>query len=113
MNRDKLKTSNSFIITLQKDSIKDSLSLQRINIKNIIPISDFINKSYNNVTIEINGKSNMEELKDLLSDIGETKVQIKVIRNSKVYIFSLKNPRKFNFNTFSALKIKNILKIIF
>ena len=113
-NRDKLKASNSFIITLQKDSIKDSLSLQRVNIKNIIPISDFINKSYNNVTIEINGKSNMEELKDLLSDIGETKVQIKVIRNSKVYIFSLKKPRKFNFNTFSALKNKEyIKKIIF
>ena len=31
----------------------------------------------------------MEELKNLLNDIGETKVQIKVIRNSKkLYFFT-------------------------
>ncbi len=112
LNRDKLKTANSFMITLQKDSIKDSLNLRRINIKNIIPINDFINKSYNNVTIEINGKSNMEDLKNLLNDKGETKVQIKVKRNSKTYIFSLKNPRKFNFSIFSALKNKEYIKKI-
>ena len=76
------------------------------------PINDFINKSYNNVTIEINGKSNMEDLKNLLNDIGETKVQIKVKRNSKIYIFSLKNPRKFNFNIFNTLKSKEYIKKI-
>ena len=54
----------------------------------------------------------MDELKDLLSDIGETKVQIKVIRNSKIYIFSLKKPRKFNFSIFSALKNKEYIKKI-
>ena len=73
MNRDKLKTANSFLITLQKDSSKDSLNSRRINIKNIVPINDFINKSYDNVTIEINGKSNMQELKNLLNDIGRNK----------------------------------------
>ena len=81
-------------------------------IKNIIPINDFINKSYNNVTIEINGKSNMEDLKNLLNDKGETKVQIKVKRNSKIYIFSLKNPRKFNFNTFKNIRSKEYVKKI-
>ena len=112
LNRDKLKTANSFMITLQKDSAKDSLNLRRINIKNIIPINHFINKSYNNVTIEINGKSNMEELKNLLNEPGETKVQIKVKRNSKIYIFSLKNTRKFNFSIFNTLKNKEYIKKI-
>ena len=112
MNRDKLKTANSFIITIQKDSNKDTLNLRRINIKNIIPINDFVNKSYNNVTIEINGKSNMEELKNLLNEPGETKVQIKVKRNSKIYIFSLKNTRKFNFSIFNTLKNKEYIKKI-
>ena len=48
----------------------------------------------------------------LLNDIGETKIQIKVKRNSKIYIFSLKNPRKFNFSIFSALKNKEYVKKI-
>ena len=38
----------------------------------------------------------MEELQNLLNIAGETKIQLKVSRNSKKYIFSLKNRRKFN-----------------
>ncbi len=111
-NREILKTANSFLITLQKDSSKDLINSRRINIKNILPINDFINKSYDNVTIEINGKTNMEDLKSLLSDNGETKIQLKVNRNSKMYIFSLKNRRKFNLSKLSALKNKEYIKKI-
>ena len=111
-NRDKLKAANSFLITLQKDSSKDNLSTRRINIKNIVPLNDFVNKPYENVTIEVNGKTNMNELKNLLNTEGETKIQIKVNRNSKIYIFSLKNPRKFNLNTLSSLKNKEFIKKI-
>ena len=111
-NRDKLKSANSFLITLQKDSLKDLSNSRRINIKNIVPLNDFVNKSYDKVTIEINGKSNMQELKNLLHNEGKTKIQIKVNRNSKIYIFSLKNPRKFNLSTFSALKNKEYIKKI-
>ena len=65
-----------------------------------------------NVTIEINGKSNLHELQDLLKEHGETKVQIRVKRESKIYIFSLKNPRKFNFNTFKNIRNKEYVKKI-
>ncbi len=111
-NRDKLKAANSFLITLQKDSSKDNLSTRRINIKNIVPLNDFVNTSYKNVTIEVNGKTNMDELQNLLNIEGETKIQIKVNRNSKIYIFSLKNRRKFNLNTLSSLKNKEYIKKI-
>ena len=111
-NRDKLKAANSFLITLQKDSSKDYSSARRINIKNIVPLSDFVNTPYKNVTIEVNGKTNMDELKNLLNTEGETKIQIKVNRNSKIYIFSLKNRRKFNLNTLSSLKNKEYIKKI-
>ena len=111
-NRDKLKAANSFLITLQKDSSKDYSSARRINIKNIVPLNDFVNMPYKNVTIEVNGKTNMNELKNLLNTEGETKIQIKVNRNSKIYIFSLKNPRKFNLNTLSSLKNKEFIKKI-
>ena len=111
-NRDKLKTANSFLITLQKDNSKDLINSRRINIKNIVPINNFINKSYDKVIIEINGKTNMQDLKNLLSDAGETKIQLKVSRNSKKYIFLLKNRRKFNLSKLSALKNKEYIKKI-
>ena len=111
-NRDKLKAANSFLITLQKDSSKDNSSARRINIKNIVPLNDFVNTPYKNVTIEVNGKTNMDELQNLLNIEGETKIQIKVNRNSKIYIFSLKNRRKFNLNTLSSLKNKEYIKKI-
>jgi len=112
LNRDRLKEANSFIITLQKDSVSDSNMTRRINIKNIMSLDDFVKKSYDNVTIEINGKSNLRELQDLLKEHGETKVQIRVKRESKIYIFSLKNPRKFNFNTFKNIRNKEYVKKI-
>ena len=110
LNRDKLKTANSFVITLHKDSISEANITRRVNIRNIIPLENFIKKSYDKVIIEINGKSNLNELQELLNEDGETKVQIKVKRESKVYTFSLKKPRKFNFNTFNNIRSKEYVK---
>ena len=112
LNREKLKTANSFVITLQKDSVSDTNANRRINIKNIVPLDSFIKRSYENVVIEINGKSNLEELQSLLKENGETKIQIKVRRESKIYHFSLKNPRKFNFSIFKNLRNKEYVKKI-
>ena len=109
-NRDKLKTANSFVITIQKDSVSEGGTTRRINIRNIIPLDNFVQKSYDNVTIEINGKSNLNELHELLKEDGATKIQIKVKRESKVYVFSLKKPRKFTFNTFSNIRNKEYVK---
>ena len=44
--------------------------------------------------------------------VGETKIQLKVSRNSKKYIFLLKNRRKFNLSKLSALKNKEYIKKI-
>ena len=109
-NRDKLKTANSFVITIQKDSVSEGGTTRRINIRNIIPLDNFVQKSYDNVTIEINGKSNLNELHELLKEDGATKIQIRVKRESKVYVFSLKKPRKFTFNTFSNIRNKEYVK---
>jgi len=112
LNRDKLKTANSFVITLQKDLPSETNTARRVNIKNIVPLDDFIKKSYDSVTIEINGKSNLNELRDLLKEDGKTKIQIRVKRESKIYIFSLKKPRKFNFSTFNDIRNKEYVKKI-
>ena len=112
LNRDNLKTANSFVLTLQKDSVSEINSIKRVNIKKIVPLDSFINKSYESVTIEINGNSNVKELSDLLNEEGETKVEIKVMKETKSYIFSLKKPRKFNLGTFNDIKNKEYVKKI-
>ncbi len=110
--RNQLKTANSFILTLQKDSLSNGSANRRINIKNIIDINDLINTVHDKVTIEIKDKSDFSQLKDLLKESGKTKVKIKVDNASKIYTFELKNPRKFNFKTFSAIKDKELIKKI-
>ena len=111
-NREKLKASNSFILTLQKDFGIEINAPKRINVKNIVPLDDYLNKSYENVTIEINGKSDLDDLQNFLNEEGQTKVQIQVKRENKTYLFSLKKPRKFDFTTFSNIKNREYVKKI-
>jgi len=47
-----------------------------------------------------------------LKENGKTKVKIRIGSKSKNYTFELKNPRKFNFKTFSAIKDKEFIKKI-
>ena len=111
-NRDKLKIANSFILTLQKDNSSNSAGTRRINIKNINNLSNFTDKAFERVTIEINGKSDLDELRKVLKENGITKIQIKVCKKSKIYTFSLKNTRKFSLSTFNHIKNKEYVKKI-
>ena len=52
-NRDKLKESESFVLTLQKDKITGRQTKKRINVKKILNLDDVINKPYSKVTIEL------------------------------------------------------------
>ena len=111
-NRDKLKIANSFILTLQKDNSSNSAITRRINIRNINSLSKFTDKTFERVTIEINGKSDLNELRNILKENGITKIQIKVRKKSKIYTFSLKNTRKFSLSTFNHIKNKEYVKKI-
>jgi len=110
--RNQLKAANSFTLTLQKDSSSNGSGTRRINVKNIIDINDLINAVHEKVTIEIKDKSDFSQLKDFLKESGKTKVKIKIASTSKNYTFELKNPRKFNFKTFNAIKDKEFIKKI-
>ncbi len=110
--RNQLKTANSFNLTLQKDISTNASSVRRINIKNIVNIDDIVNKVHEKVTIEIKEKNDFNQLKDFLKESGKTKIQIKIKEVSKIYTFELKNPRKFNFQTFNAIKDKTFIKKI-
>ena len=50
-NREKLKESESFVLTLQKDKISGEGTKKRVNVKKILNLDDVINKPYSKVTI--------------------------------------------------------------
>ena len=54
-NRLKLKESESFVITLQKE-INLSENKKRINVRKILSLEEIINKPFSKVIIELKGK---------------------------------------------------------
>jgi DNA polymerase-3 subunit alpha len=112
LNRDKLKESNSFVLTLQKEKKKIDNIPGRVNIRKLVDLSDLVNKTYENVLIELSDKKKLKELNELLHKTGETKINVILKNNSKNYKFELKLARKFDFNLFSLIKNKEYVKKI-
>ena len=111
-NREKLKESESYVLTLQKDiSILDQ-SKKRINVKKILNLETVIKKPFSKVTIELQDKFNIDEIKKILSYDGETQVNLIIRENNKIAHYSLQNNRKFDLKDFKALKAKKYVSKI-
>tara|TARA_B100001248_G_scaffold142629_1_gene107104 strand:+ start:51 stop:3467 length:3417 start_codon:yes stop_codon:yes gene_type:complete len=112
-NREKLKENESFVLTLQKDRVNGEGTKKRINIKKILSLDEVINKPYAKVTIELKNDYNLDEIKNLLSIKGETKINLIVKIKNKQAHYLLQENRKFDFNQLKALKAKKYVdKII-
>ncbi len=111
-NRDKLKESESFVITLQKDKIIGETTKKRINVRKIMSLEEVINKPYSKVTIELKENFNINEIKNILSKNGETKVNLVIKNKNKIAHFSLQNARKFDLNHLKALNAKDYVEKI-
>ncbi len=111
-NREKLKESSSFILTLQKDRHLGENTLQRINIRKILDLSEMIRKPYENVSIELSTDYNIEELKEVLKESGNTKINFIIKDKNKSFAFELEKTRKFDLNTFNNVKNKQYVKKI-
>ncbi len=111
-NRENLKAANSFILTLQKDNSNTDSFSRRINVKTFISLNDFTEKKYEKVTIELKNQSKLDELQKILKEDGDTKIEIKIKKTSKIYTFALKNLRKFNVGTFNHIKDKEYVEKI-
>ena len=111
-NRDKLKESESFVLTLQKDKSVKNISNRRINLRKILSLDEIINKPYERVTIELKENYDIDEIKKLLTRDGKTKISL-IINNSKKKIhYNLQNTRKFDFDQLKTLKSKEYVKKI-
>jgi len=111
-NREKLKESSSFILTLHKDKSTSENNLSRVNIRKIVDLADLVNKTYKNVSIELHSKEKLKELNELLKNNGGTKINVIFRNENKNYSFELEKTRKFDFNLFSLIKNKEYVKKI-
>ena len=111
-NRDKLKETESFVLTLQKDKINGGKEKKRINVKKILNLQDVISKPYSKVTIELKNEYDLQDLKELLSNKGETQINIIVKHKNKLAYYSLQENRKFDLKHLKALKAKKYVEKI-
>ena len=111
-NREILKESETFVLTLQKDTSSNDNIKKRANVKKIINLNDLINKPYSKVTIELKINFNINEIKDLLSTKGETTINLIIKNKNKKAHYSLNTNRKFDLSHLKALKAKNYVEKI-
>ena len=112
-NREILKESETFVLTLQKDTGAEGDTKKRVNVRKILNLDDLINKPYSKVTIELKTNFNIKEIKDLLSVEGETAINFVINSKSKKAHYRLETNRKFDLNHLKTLKAKNYVgKII-
>ncbi len=111
-NRDKLKESESFVLTLQKDKISDKNSNRRLNVKKIDSLEELIKNPYSKVTIELKSNFKVSEIKEILSSNGETEISLIVKQENKKIVYSLQNNRKFQLKHLKALKSKDYVEKI-
>ena len=105
-NRDKLKESESFVLSLQKDKFVNEPIKKRINLKKILTLEDAINKPYSKVIIELNDNLKIGEIREILSKEGDTEIKLILKNKNKKAFYSLENNRKFDLNHLKALKAK-------
>ena len=111
-NRDKLKESESFVMTLQKDN--SSSNQLRVNVRKILKLDDMVNKTYENVSIELNENYDLNEIEENLKIEGNTKIKLIVPKENKKLVYSLEKMRKFDLSVFNNIKnIEFIKKITF
>ncbi len=111
-NREKLKESESFVLTLQKEKISKETEKKRINVKKILNLYDVVNKPYSKVTIELKKDYNLDEIKELLSKKGATMINFVIKDQNKKALYTLQENRKFDLNHFKALKAKKYVEKI-
>ena len=112
-NREKLKESESFVLTLQKEKTSGDIGRMRLNVKKILSLDELINEPYSKVTIELKDNFEVNDIRNILSKKGNTKVNLIINKNNQKACYSLQNNRKFDLDHYNLLKSKEyVLKII-
>ena len=102
-NRHILKEGNSVLLKLNK-SINNETNQKRINIKNIISMSEILKRPINSISFILNNYSELEKITKYLERKGKTKVSIKYKLEDRIVTFDLKNKRDISQKSINLLK---------
>ena len=112
LNREILKEGSSFILTLVKSISNNENRLKRINVQKIVSLKDLLSKPINEVTFDLKSSKELDEISKVLSDSGNTMINIKMSDNGHNFYFRLKNKRNLDRKTVNLLRNKEISAII-
>ena len=108
INRVALSEGNSLIITINKNLSDENNRFKKFNVKKISSLKNLVNKPIQNVIISINSEESLKEIDNILHKPGETNVKIKIVSDSKEFIFNLKNKRYLDKTHINLLKNQGI-----
>ena len=78
----------------------------------VICLDKMIQTPYSKVTIELKNNFNIHEIKDILSNEGETTIDLVIINDKSRVKYSLLNNRKFDLSHLKTLKSKEYVEKI-
>ena len=99
-------------MTLNKVNIVGDKLKKRINVRKVLSLDEVIKNPYSKVTIELTEDFEIKELKEILSDRGETKINLIIKSKNKKAHYSFQNNRKFDLNHLKVLKAKKYVEKI-
>ena len=111
-NRENLVAGKSFILTVLKDKENQENRFRRISVRKIVPLEEAAKLTYNKVHIEINESNNLSKLYNMINEKGDSNIKISINEVGKVYLFELKNKRKFDYEIFKNLNKEPYIKKI-
>ncbi len=101
--RDILKEGNSVFMNLIKNTSTDG-SFNRINVRTITRINDLTNIPIKSIEIHSFDVSTLEQVKQLISNPGETEITLKINNNKITHQYKLNEKRKIDQNIISKLE---------
>ena len=107
-NRETLKEGGSLILTLNKSISSDEDKTKRINVRKIASLKDLFNGSIKEITLNINSKAQLNEIRKFLHEKGETLVHINYSNDKETLTFNLKNLRTIDRKSINILRNKEI-----
>ena len=102
-HRNDLIEGQSFLLTVVRDKKNLENRFKRISVRKLVNFKNLIQKTYNEVYIEIDKSDNLQKLSDTINEKGTSKIQISINETNKKYLFELKNRRRFNYETLKTL----------
>ncbi len=107
-SREILNEGNSLILTLVKTISDDENNSKRINVRKITSLKDLFNSPIKEITLSISSKEQLKTLEKYLNETGDTIVNIKILNESEILDFRLKNTRYINRKSINLLRNQNI-----